>query len=241
MIRRLFIQLFLGSIILVSSDCSKSLYISRSGSSFITKNRNRVPSPINSNKVERFFDNWFAESNRMVLDDTNELDSLSLLGYKVYELFMSDSSYITEDYEYVIVPNKIKIATLSRSSLDSCYNSFWYMVSDYKEYSTFEINNFRPQIRNRKCLYYTKKYQKCFGGFSAKYGVKPYVLINSPLMHGGDRFIETSPFVDEIRFYSSSNIISVVYSYSTSDFESFYEYDNNNLKFLKHRYELAVD
>jgi hypothetical protein len=60
-------------------------------------------------------------------------------------------------------------------------------------------------------------------------------------MFGGDRFLETSPFVNEIKIYKDSNIVGIVFSISTSDFESFFKYENNKLIFMKHRYEIAVD
>lgn len=173
-------------------------------------------------------------------------DSLSNIGYKIYENLMSDSAllkslYVDSQYEYVLVPNTIKVTSLSSAGLDSCFNSYFFDESKDSEYATIQLIDFRPQITNRKCLYFTAKYQKHFYRFSAKHGVKPYVLIDSPLMFGGDRFLETAPFVSEIKIYKNTSIVSVVYSISTSDFESFFKYDNNKLIFIKHRYQIAVD
>lgn len=234
-------QLFLGIIVILFLGCSKSLHISRGRFYFAIKNRDRVPSFLFRHKVEKYFDKWHAASKPIDKEDLRNLDSISRLGYDIYESLMSDSVYEHKDYEYIVVPNRLKITLLSCSSLDSCLKSPFFFENNDSVCSSVEITDFRPQVKNRKCLYLTNKYQKHFYRFSAMYGVKPYVLINSPLMHGGDRYMETSPFVDEIKVYKNSNIVSIVYSFGTSDYESFFKYDNNKLIFIRHRSEMAVD
>lgn len=241
MIRYFYKPLFLGITIILFLGCSKSLHISQGRFFLVTKNRDRVPNFLFSHKVEKYFDKWYAESKSLAKKDLRNLDSLSHLGYTIYESLMSDSVYRNNGYEYVIVPNSIKVTSLSRSSLDSCFNSPFFYEQNDREYTTIVLTDFRPQVKNRKCLYFTNNYHKHFYQFSAKYGVKPYVLINSPLMNGGDRYMETTPFVAEIKVYNGTNTVSIVYSYGTTDFESFFKYENFKLIFIKHRYELAVD
>ena len=197
-------------------------------------------------KVENYFEKWYTESKQLALEDKKDPDSLSHFGYEIYESLMSDSVllknlYVDKQYEYVLVPDKIKVTSLSSAGLDSCYKSFYFDETKDSEYTTIDLTEFRPKIENRKCLYFTPKYQKHFYRFSARYGVKPYILVDSPLMFGGDRFLETSPFVSEIKIYRNTSIVSIVYSLHTSDFESFFKYENNKLIFIKHRYEIAVD
>jgi hypothetical protein len=240
-------KLFLaGILIILLLGCSKSIHISHYRFSLETKNRDRVPGLIFKYIVENYFEKWYAESKPMPNEDLNNLDSLSGFAYEIYECLMSDSVLlkklsIVKKYEYAIVPDKIKIVLESRSNLDSCLHTDFFNESENDEYASIELNHFRPRIINRKCLYFTEKYHKHFYRFSARYGVKPYVLIDSPLMYGGDRFFETSPLVKEIKIYKDSNIISIIYSVRTSDFESFFTYENKKLIFIKHRYELAVD
>lgn len=223
--------------------CSKSLHISRSKIFLSTKNRDREPSFLYKHKVEKYFDKWYRESKPISDEDVKKLDSLSFLGYQIYESLMSDSILLKElsvnrKYKYVLVPNTIKISLFQSSNIDSCLNTTSFEES---KATTVELIDFRPQIENRKCLYYTEKYRKHFPQFSTKYGVKPYVLIDSPLMLGGNRFLETSPLVDEIKVFKNSNIISIIYSIQTSIFESLFKYENSKLTFMKHRYEMGVD
>jgi hypothetical protein len=235
-----------GTLIILLWGCAKSLHISHVKLFLISKNGDRVPSLLFKHKVENYFEKWYSESRPISNDELINLDSLSRLGYEVYECLMSDSDllkklYIDKKYEYVLVPNKIKIILKSRSNLDSCFNSYSFQESKNDVYSTIDLNNFRPNIKNHKCLYFTDEYRKHFYRFSSRYGVKPYILIDSPLMHGGDRFFETSPLVNEVNIYKNSDIVSIVYSIQTSDFESYFKYENNKLIFIKHRYEMAVD
>ena len=233
--------LFLGVLLMLFIGCSKSIHVSRGRLFRVTKNRDRVPTFLFKRKVERYFDKWYAESCALEKADTTEHDSLTRLAYAIYETLMSDSLNTPSGYKYLIVPTTIQVTTLSRAGLDSCYNSYGFYEKSDSQYTTITIANFYPQLKNRKSLFFTPKYQKRFYKFSARYGVKPYVLIDSPLMHGGDRYMETSPYVSEIKIYKNTPIISIVYSAGTSDFESFFEYSSNRLTFIKDRYELAVD
>ncbi len=226
--------------------CSKSLHISRCRFFLETKNRDREPNFLFKHRVEKYFDKWYCDSKPITKEELKKLDTLSQLGYEIYERLMSDSVLLKElsvdkKYEYVLVPNKIKISLFNRSNIDSCLNSVFFEESKTAGYVAIDLIDFRPQIPDRKYLYFTDKYRKHFYRFSAKYGVKPYILIDSPLMYGGDRFFETSPLVNEIKIFKDSNIISIVYSLHTSDFESFFKYENRKLIFIKHRYEMAVD
>lgn len=221
--------------------CGKALRISHSGVHLVNKDMNREPFFLFKHKVDKYFDKWYVNSKPLTNEDLKNLDTLSLLGYEIYESFMSD--YVSGDtiYEYVIVSNTIRISSNNKSTLYSCLDSYIFIKSESDGYKPIDIIDFRPQIPNVKSLYYTDEYQKNFCRFSTKYGVKPYVLIASPLMFGGDRFLESSPFVSEINIYKDSYTISIEYSYGTSDFESFYKYENGKLTFIKDRYELSVD
>lgn len=168
--RYIYKPFLLGILIILLWGCTKSLHISRGRLFLVSKNGNRVPSPLFKHKVGNYFEKWYSESRPISKEELINLDSLSRLGYEVYECLMSDSAllkelFIDKKYEYVLVPNKIKIILKSRSNLDSCFNSYSFQESKNDVYSIIDITNFRPKIVNRKCLYFTDKYRKHFYRF----------------------------------------------------------------------------
>jgi len=106
---------------------------------------------------------------------------------------------------------------------------------------TKELNNFRPRITVKKCLYYFSEYQSKFPNFSARYGVKPFLSVYSPLMRGVTRFYESSPLVYDIIILKDTGNVIIDYSIGTDDYRTLYEYSNSHLRFLKHLMILAID
>lgn len=247
-----YIIIFLGIFSFLFSSCGKYIHIRKVKVFLIDRGVDRNPNFLFKHKVATYFEKWHAQSIPNTKDELIKLDSLSYLAYEIYENLMSDTILlkklrIYKSYQYVLVPNKITIVLNDNpgfyysNSPDSLINTSILEIEDISKRITKKIENFRPDIKNRKCLYFNDSRQEHFYKFAQKYGVKPYVLIDSPLMFGGFRFAETAPCVVEIIIYKNTNFISIIYSAHTSDFESIFKYENKKLEFIKERWELAID
>ena len=222
--------------------CTKKLYISSTGKpAIINKERNRNPNFLFKSIVKNYFAKWNSKSKPINASERLKLDSLSLMGYAIYEAFVSkELSHINNNSEYFLVPDKIRVSLFKCDNIDSCIATADIEICKNR-IRAIVIKNFRPYIKNKKCLFYTKKYKKKFPNFSLRYGINPYLEIDSPLMSGGYRFLESSPFVYQINIYDGSDFISIEYSSGTSDIESVFKYKNGRLELIKILYELAVD
>jgi len=247
-----YIITFLGILLILFSSCGKYIHVRKGKVSLIDKSIDRNPNFLFKNKVATYFEKWHIHSTPITEDESIQLDSLSYLGYEIYENLMSDTILLKKlgiyiSYEYVLVPNNIIIVLNDNPGFyysktpDSLINTSILQIDDISKRITKKIENFRPDIKNRKCLYFNDSRQEHFYKFARKYGVKPYVLIDSPLMYGGFRFAETSPCVVEIIIHKNTNFISIIYSARTSDFESIFKYENKKLEFIKDRWEMAID
>jgi hypothetical protein len=241
-----------------ASGCSSFMRISHGKVFIISRDVDREPNFLFNHKVRSYFNTWYSASTPLSQEDVNKLDNLSRLGYDLYEKFMADTSLlktlqITNPCEYVIVPDKLEVSLIPLKYLTHYEDTGLDSLTDYGpmdssanyikdvEYSTIKITDFRPRIENRKCLYYTSKYRKHFRKFAEKYGVYPYVLIDSPLMYGGMRYFETSPYVYRIKICKDIGFVFIEYSSGTSDFGSIFKLENGKLKFIKHEFEMCVD
>jgi hypothetical protein len=245
-----FIIIVICLLIISSLSCSKSVRFTGIKPYLKEKKRDRQPNFLFKGKVESYFQKWHSESVPISDEELNDLDSLSYKAYAIYEDFMSDTLllrqvlYIDQQYKYVIIPDKIEVTITDCPKIDSLWSFNDFDIYDIIQNSKKEsllITNFRPRINNRDCLYYTDKYKKGFPSFSLRYGVRPFVLIDSPLMFGGDRFMETSPFVRKIFIFRNTDLIGIEHSSRTTEYVSFFRYKNEKLIFVEHYYMLAID
>lgn len=177
----------------------------------------RIPSKSDSLTVDSFFKDWISASQPITKSEYDDLDSIEILGYEVYESLIRDTTFIgvgkgLQGFKYFLIPN------IFRVSIAKNYNKKYDLVL-YDSLETFVINDFRPKIEiDNQILYFTKEYQDTLPKFAEKYGVGGFIRLDSYLMSNHLRYFETAPVINGFTYLTDSGFYIIDYKKGSNSY-----------------------
>ena len=188
---------------------------------------NRRPSGNSIKIVEEYFSNWADKSVAISDKEFLQLDSITKLGYNIYEKLVTDTSLIgirpkKINASYILLPNYLKVGIADSIRKDMGF-------AQYHNLEAAKISNFRPRAKfeNKKILYYTKEYQESLPKFAENHGVKGFIVINSYLESNYPRYYETSPVIRSIIHIKGSNLYCIEYEIRSCEYQSLLKREGN--------------
>jgi hypothetical protein len=155
----------------------------------------RIPTKKDLPIVETFFSDWANEYSAISDTEYNNLDSISKLGYEVFESLYIDTCFIglkldKLNAKYILIPNQIRIGIA-----DSVRKDLGFVF--YDNINQLVLDDFRPRISiiSNQTLYYTKVYQDTLPDFAERFGVGGFIKVDSYLMSNYPRYLETAPVI----------------------------------------------
>ncbi len=180
----------------------------------------RVPNKTDYQTVEYFFEVWSNKSNCITDNEYNKLDSISRIGYEVFESLYSDSCFIglksdKLSAKYILIPNQLRVGIA-----DGIRKDLGFVYYDSLELTI--LNDFKPRIHfpDKQILYYTKEYQDTLPKFAEKYGVGGFILVDSYLMSNYPRYLETAPIIREIVYLKKTDEFCIEYETGSNSYQT---------------------
>jgi hypothetical protein len=230
------------SLLLLMVCCkTKQTVIHNAAPSIRPQLEKRIPDKKGYKIVEAFFETWSDKSSGISKNEFSKLDSISKLGYGLFESLFSDSGFIglkrdRINAKYILLPNQIRIGIADSVRKES---GFVYFDS----LNLITLNNFNPRISiaGKQVLYYTKDYQDTLPGFAEKYGVGGFIQVDSYLMSNYPRYLETPPIIREIIFLRKTGEYCIQYEDDSNLYQTLAKKANGKWVKIKDLTILASD
>lgn len=171
----------------------------------------RVPGKKDFPVVQAFFEHWKDESVAISNTEYKKLDSVSKLGYDVFESLYTDTCFIGLNLDrlaakYILVPNVLIVGIA-----DSVRKELGFVFFDNLNQKV--LDDFRPRITisDKPILYYTRSYKDTLPDFAERFGVGGFIRVDSYLMSNYPRYLETAPVIKGIIYLRNTDEYCIEY------------------------------